>query len=83
MADAPSQPGSRDTDPATDLPPRTPRWVKVFGIIAITLVLAFLVLKLIGSDHGPGRHLGPGMHGGETPASTDHEMPDGMPCHQR
>jgi hypothetical protein len=33
----------------------TPRWVKVFGLIAIALVLLFVVLMLTG--HSPGRHL--------------------------
>lgn len=37
----------------------TPRWVKVFGIV--TLVLVLLVGGLLifgGSSHGPGRHAG-------------------------
>ncbi|MFN2511858.1 MAG: hypothetical protein ABR568_10490 [Pyrinomonadaceae bacterium] len=33
----------------------TPRWVKVFGIIAIVLALLFVILMLAG--HGPGRHI--------------------------
>lgn len=42
-----------------DRPPSTPRWVKVSGIIVITLVLLFFILKLtgIGGNHGPGRHM--------------------------
>lgn len=32
----------------------TPRWVKAFGIIAIVLVLAFVILHLTG--HGFGMH---------------------------
>ena len=38
---------------------RTPRWVKVFGIVALALILvAFLVLATgIGGEHGPGRHM--------------------------
>jgi hypothetical protein len=43
-----------------DLPPYpgTPRWVKVFGIIAIGLVLLVVILLLTGGlgRHGPGRH---------------------------
>lgn len=41
-----------------ETPPSTPRWVKVFGIIAIVLILLFVILKLtgIGGNHGPGRH---------------------------
>ena len=43
----------------------TPRWVKVFVIIAITLVLLFVILMLIiPGEHGPGRHILPGDAGG-------------------
>ena len=38
----------------------TPRWVKVFGIIALVVVLLFVILLF---TRGPGGH-GPGMHGG-------------------
>ncbi len=37
-------------------PPSTPLWVKVFGIIAILLVLLFVILHLTGlspAGHGP------------------------------
>jgi hypothetical protein len=33
-----------------------PRWVKVSGIIALTLVVLLLILLLAGGNHGPGRH---------------------------
>jgi hypothetical protein len=33
-----------------------PRWVKVFGIIAIVVFVAFVILHLVGG--GPSRHLG-------------------------
>lgn len=36
---------------------RTPRWVKVFGVIALVLVLLLVILHLTGN--GFGRH---GMH---------------------
>ena len=38
---------------------RTPRWVKVFGTIAIVLALLFAVLIItgVGGPHGPGRHI--------------------------
>ena len=36
----------------------TPRWVKVFGIVAAILVLLFVVMLLVGGGHGGG----PGMH---------------------
>ena len=47
-----------------DLPPTlgstsTPRWVKVFGIIIVILILLFIVLKFtgLGGEHGPRRHV--------------------------
>ena len=33
-------------------PPLTPRWVKVFGIIAILLILVFIILHLTGNRLG-------------------------------
>ena len=36
---------------------RMPRWVKVFGIIGLVLLVLFIVLQFIGGNHGPGRHL--------------------------
>ncbi|MDQ4043665.1 MAG: hypothetical protein M3118_07600 [Actinomycetota bacterium] len=42
----------------------TPRWVKVFGIITLLVVLAFVIMLV---TQGPHR---PGMHGGEAPASS-------------
>ena len=38
---------------------RTPRWVKIFGIIALALVLLIGVMLLSGGEHGPGRHMPP------------------------
>ena len=38
---------------------QTPRWVKVFGIVALVLVLAFAILHLMGGGfrgHGPAAH---------------------------
>ena len=38
----------------------TPRWVKVFGIIALVMVLLFILLMF---TRGPGgRRHGPGLH---------------------
>lgn len=37
--------------------PSTPRWVKLFGIIALVLVLLVGVMLLSGGEHGPGRHM--------------------------
>ena len=47
--------------------PGTPRWVKVFGIIAIVLVLLIVIMLL--SGHGPGRHT-PSGHAGSQPSSV-------------
>ena len=67
----------------TDAAQSTPRWVKVFGIIA--LVLAVLVVVMLatgrGGSHGPGRHapsadttpsVGTGRH---TPPAGSHTRP--------
>ena len=35
----------------------TPLWVKVFGVIAIAVLVAFVILHLAGG--GPGRHMKP------------------------
>ena len=52
MADPPQYP---ETEPHT-----TPSWVKVFGIIALVVVLLFVVLLLAPGSHGPGRHMSRG-----------------------
>lgn len=39
----------------------TPRWVKVFGLVALAVILLIVVLLVVGG--GPGGH-GPGRHGG-------------------
>lgn len=39
---------------------RTPRWVKVFGIVVIALALLFVILHLTGNSlGGPGSHIPP------------------------
>jgi hypothetical protein len=46
----------------------TPRWVKVFGIAVIVLVLLVAVMMVAaGGDHGPGRHVPSGGAGVHTP----------------
>jgi hypothetical protein len=37
----------------------TPRWVKLFGIILVVIILMFGILQLtnLGGEHGPGRHI--------------------------
>jgi hypothetical protein len=36
-----------------------PRWVKVFIVVGIVLVLGFIITVVAGIEHGPGMH-GPG-----------------------
>ena len=49
-------------------PPSTPRWVKVFGIIALVLALLFGILHLTGNSlGGPGSHTPPIEHGVQQP----------------
>lgn len=61
MVGPPPDPKTQDdmgVGPVHESPPGTPRWVKIFGIIILLLILGFLILKLagVGGDHGPGRH---------------------------
>lgn len=60
-----------------DLPPYpgTPRWVKVFGIIALVVVLlfVFLVFTRGPGGHGPGRHKGSGGSAGHTMRDGPHQ----------
>lgn len=47
-----------DRKSTASTPPGTPRWVKVFGLLALALVLLFVVMMLASkSGHGPGRHM--------------------------
>jgi len=50
--------GRRRHGPDGELTTSTPRWVKVFGIIALVVVLLFVILLF---TRGPGGH-GPGRH---------------------
>ena len=59
MAQTPLEPGHGSTS-------GTPRWVKVFGIIALVLVLLFVISLLAGVRHGPGLHTASGHAGGYT-----------------
>jgi ABC-type transporter Mla subunit MlaD len=58
----------------------TPRWVKVFAIIALVLVVLVVVVILVGrGGHGPGRHTGdytPSRDaGGHRPPIGPHTQP--------
>ena len=74
MADRPPDPDT-GVRPTSDRPPSTPRWVKVFGIIVIVLVLLFVAVMFIGGgEHGPGRHTLSGDVGGQAPPSSVTEV---------
>ncbi|MGH2711739.1 MAG: hypothetical protein ACRDH9_11110 [Actinomycetota bacterium] len=48
-----------------------PRWVKVFIIVGIVLVLGFVVSIIAGVEHGPGLHT-PGDGSGEHSPPVEH-----------
>ncbi len=58
-----------DVGPAPASPPGTPRWVKMFGIIALILILLVGIIMFtgIGGEHGPGRHIRSSDPGSHTP----------------
>jgi hypothetical protein len=60
MADPPADPDTGDdTDvgPYREPPAGTPRWVKIFGLVALVVIVLFVVVLLIGGgEHGPSRH---------------------------
>ena len=74
--------GDTAVDPS-EPKPGMPRWVKVFGIIGIVLVV--LIGIALATGHGPGRH-GPSRHDPSdepsvteqhTPPPGGHEPPEG------
>ena len=57
--------------PDREMTTGTPAWVKVFGVIALFVVLLFVILMFTrgpGARHGPGRHMRSGNTAGQTPA---------------
>jgi len=54
VVELPPDPDAGDQEPLAG----APTWVKVFGAIALVVVLLFVVLLVTGraGDHGPGRH---------------------------
>ena len=62
---------TRDTDNMTSEDTGTPRWVKVFGLIALVVIVLFVVLLVVGGPggHGPRRHLSPGQPDDQAPRS--------------
>jgi hypothetical protein len=69
----------------TDMAEGTPRWVKVFGVVALLVIAVVLVLILTGrgGPHSPRRHISPadtppaGGTGGHTgpPPGITHTQP--------
>ena len=57
----------------------TPRWVKVFGVIALVAVLLFVLLLFTKGPHRPGLHASFGGLGGNTPpfSVTEVHTPSG------
>jgi hypothetical protein len=63
-------------------PTGTPRWVKVFGVVALVLVL-IVIVGLVTGGHGPSRHM-PSGDAGTSPGSAppDHKPPGGKRDHR-
>lgn len=59
---------------AGDGPPRMPRWVKVFGIVILVLILLMVLLMATG-HHGPSRHMHFGNARDDSSAATDAARP--------
>lgn len=75
MPDVPRNPDTADeggVGPDRGETSGAPRWVKVFGIIALFLVLlaGIIMVTGIGGQHGPGRHIPSGGSGGRTLLSS-------------
>ena len=74
MADRPpATPADAKADVLGRSRPVTPRWVKVFGVVAAVVILLLLILLLTGNGHGPGRHTGP--DGGTTHTAPSSHAP--------
>lgn len=73
---------------------QTPRWVKVFLLVALLILATLLVVGiLLGEGHGPARHLGSRGHetpersteaagGPREPAWRFDDDPPGLACHE-
>ena len=69
--------------------PGAPRWVKAAVAVIVVLIVVLVVSKLVGADHGPGRHGGTQTPAAEASRTTDtrpaeaagHVPPEGVPGH--
>ena len=81
MADLPDTNNKTNVNPNRRSTTSTPRWVKVFGIIALVLILVFVFLPPTGNNLGcppPGSpHTPPGCPG-ETPSGDARDTPHVM-----
>jgi hypothetical protein len=63
--------------------PGIPRWVTVFGIVVmVVVVLAVAMMFISGGEHGPGRHTPSGDSGSHVQLSSvieGHAPPEGGP----
>lgn len=59
--------GDTGMGPDRESPAGTPRWVKVFGLVAFVLVLVVAILHLTGHGLGPGDHMPPIDRGTQQP----------------
>jgi hypothetical protein len=76
MADLPPSPdanGNTNVGPGRELTPGIPRWVKVFGIVALVLILLVVIILVtgVGGEHSPGRHIPSSGAGAQTPPIAD------------
>jgi hypothetical protein len=55
-----------DSEPGTESATGTPRWVKVFGLLAVLILVLLVVIALLVGGHGPGRHT-QSRHAGDDP----------------
>jgi hypothetical protein len=76
----PKRPERERTRAAGEEPPGVPRWVKVFGLVVVIMLLVLLVAMLAGGSHGPGRHQsgGTGPHGDSEALASAEPQSEGL-----
>ncbi|MGI8589308.1 MAG: hypothetical protein ACR2M0_16735 [Chloroflexia bacterium] len=62
-------------------PPSTPRWVKVFGMIIVILVVLFVIMHFTGTGFGPGMHTPRGGTGDMPPVTLVTHRPMSLVGH--